>query len=55
MIMLIEGEGKDLTEIPFQSIVKNKNPKNFTDYVSYLEALISPGTYTVVLSPERES
>jgi hypothetical protein len=55
MVMLIEGgEGRDLTEIAFQNIVKNKNPKNFNDYTSYIEALLSPGEYTVVVCPERD-
>ena len=53
MVMLVEGsQGKDVTEIPFQNIVKNKNPNFFFSGFSVMEALLPPDNYTIILAPQ---
>lgn len=51
MLMLYES-GMDATEAPFQSILANKNQGFFAKGFSYLETVLEPKDYTIVICPQ---
>ena len=50
--MLMES-GKDITETPFENIVKNKNHGFYFSGFTYMEALLQPKEYTLVLATQE--
>ena len=52
MVMLMES-GKDITETPFENIVKNKNPGFYFSGFTYMEALLQAKEYTLVLATQE--
>lgn len=51
MLMIYES-GKDATDAPFQAIVANKNQGFFFKGFSFLETILEPKDYTVVICPQ---
>lgn len=53
MIMIMESNGKDITETPFQMIAKNKNPGFYFGGFSCIEVSLPPGEYNVIVAAQN--
>ena len=51
MLMLYES-GKDATEAPFSQILLNKNQGFFFKGYGFMEIVLEPKDYTIVVCPE---
>jgi len=49
---MIYESGKDATEAPFPLILSNKNQGFFFKGFSFLETVLAPKEYTLVLCPQ---
>jgi len=52
-LMLFES-GKDVTQANFAELMANRNGGSFQNGFSYLETVVDPGEYTLVLCPQEQ-